>query len=79
MSLQSNKNRIKVYFEEGLDNLAHDEDLISLAGSEIAGAYNLTLNQMESAAEEVSIGPKVDGHTKVGGLKSNRNIAECVI
>jgi len=34
--------------------LGHDEDLISLAGSEIAGAYNLTLNQMESAAEEVS-------------------------
>ena len=34
--------------------MGHDEDLISLAGSEIAGAYNLTLNQMESAAEEVS-------------------------
>ena len=69
--MQSNKNRIKVYFEEGLDNLAHDEDLISLAGSEIAGAYNLTLNQMESAAEEVSIGRKMDGHTKVEGPQSN--------
>lgn len=58
----------QVYFEEGLDQLGHDEDLISLAGSEIAGAYNLTLNQMESAAEEIlSFSPSLSSETPSGG------------
>ena len=42
-----------MYYEEGLDRLAQDEDIISLAGSEIAATYNLNINEMESAAEEV--------------------------
>ena len=44
---------LQVYIEEGLDRLAQDDDLLSMTGTEIADCYNMSLNELESAAEEV--------------------------
>lgn len=34
--------------------MAQDEDLLSLTGTEIADCYNMSLNELESAADEVA-------------------------
>lgn len=46
---------LQVYIEEGLDRLAQDDDLLSMTGTEIADCYNMSLNELESAAEEVCL------------------------
>ena len=43
-----------MYLDADLPQLAIDEDLISVTGSELAESCNMNFDQLESAAEEVS-------------------------